>query len=191
MMLEKTTNIDEKFSWLNLLDNISTSHNKIEIYSREHKCSVQNLKNLIFDLFKDDIQSLIIGPCEIGVPWNDFADIIEDIDNFVIPTQLDSEYDNEFEVEFMKMMVENKIEYDYIGYCEVLNWNHLLELLLAVVINVNGTDSLKFYNSEGSYCFYPHPTCSVGIYYKEMNEKIERIIGNATRIGADVVYIKP
>ena len=191
MTLEKTTNIDEKFSWLILLNNISTSHNKIEIYSRDHKCSVQNLKNLIFDLFKDDIQSLIIGPCAIGVPWNDFADIVEDMDNFVIPTRLDSEYDNEFEVEFMKMMVENNIEYDYTGYCDVLNWNHLLELLLAVVINVNGTDSLKFYNSDGSYCFYPHPTYSVGIYYKEMNEKIERIIRNATRIGADVVYITP
>lgn len=190
MLLKKTANIDERFSWLSLLSNNSVSYEKIEIYDFKNKCEIKNLQNLIYKLFNDDRRSLVIGPCATGIPWNDFADIVEEIENYEIPIRLDSKYDNEFEVRFMKMMVENGIEYDYKGYCEILNWNQLLDLVLSIVINVKGTDSLKFYNIDGSYCFYPHYTCSIGVYYKEMNEKIDRIIRRANRMGACIEYIK-
>ena len=190
MILRKAINLSEKFSWLNLLTEHSTSFNKFEIYKDEDNIDIENMMKLICKLFKDDRSSLFLGPCAIGVAWNDFADVVEEIDNFVIPVHLDPEYDNQYEVEFMKMMVESRIEFDYKGYCEILNWNLLLKLLLSIIINVNGTDSLKFYHANGNYCFYPHNSGSIGVYYQEINDNINDIIQKARKLGLRVEYLK-
>lgn len=87
------------------------------------------------------------------------------------------------------MMASNNIEFDYNGFCEILDWNRFLDLHLDIVINVAGSDSLKFYNAKDQYCFYAHHSFSVGIYFKEMNESLKNVLKKSSEEGAKIEFI--
>lgn len=101
MIIKKAASIEPSFSWLTLIDNIPDCE-KVEITKElVPDCTTSDLKVFFFNLFENDMQNLVVGPCAIGVPWNDFADISEKLENFVQPTGFDEVYDNIYEFEFV------------------------------------------------------------------------------------------
>ncbi|MCB9329410.1 MAG: hypothetical protein H6572_12070, partial [Lewinellaceae bacterium] len=169
------------FEWLTIIDD-DPDCEKFEITSTLIEFDNDDFKKFIFEIFKDDLKQILIGPTGIGMPWSDFADVCQDIENFTIPPFLDTECDNKYEAAFITMMAENKIENDYTGYCEILDWNKLLELIIDVILNVGGSESMFFYNRKAQYCFYLHYSCAVGIWYKEMNDNIRKILSYASNL---------
>ena len=175
LMIRKSYNISNSFSWLTLIDN-KPDCNKFEVSWDHLGDDIDVYQKVLNLIFKSDIQKLVVGPCVPGFSWNDFANVYYEPENFVKPTLIHPEFDNIYEINFMNMMVDNNIEYDYCGYCKINKWDDFIQLVLNVILNVGGTDSLKFYNKDDQYCFYIHYTCSIGIYYKVINESIKNIL---------------
>ena len=117
-MIRKSYNISNSFSWLTLIDN-KPDCNKFEVSWDHLGDDIDVYQKMLNLIFKSDIQKLVVGPCVPGFSWNDFANVYYEPENFVKPTLIHAEFDNIYEINFMNMMVDNNIEYDYCGYCKI------------------------------------------------------------------------
>ena len=101
---------------------------------KNFECDVISFKRFIFHLFGDDLKSILVGPRAFRTgSWDSLWGFFE---------FADIQY--ECDLNFARMMLDDGIELDYSGYCEVLNWNKFLDLLLAIILNVGGAESLLF-----------------------------------------------
>lgn len=177
MIIDKVPSLNILFKWLSLPFEKESNFKKIEIYTTSS--DNHEFINQFINTFNFDLSNIVVGPCMIGVSWEDFA---TEYDHDLI------EFDSIYEANFIKMLKSNNIPLDYDGYCEIYDWKAFLYLLVDVIENVQGTDSLKFYNKKGSYAFYPYPPNSFGLYYKKMNRQVQTIIDNSIELGWNVVY---
>ncbi len=178
MVIRKSTMGVDSFNWIER-DNSKMDSPFIAVFpNKNFECDVLSFKRFIFTLFGDNLKNILVGPPAFRTgSWDSLWGYFEFAD-------IQYKYD----LKFARMMLDDGIELDYSGYCEVLNWNRFLDLLLAIILNVDGAESLFFYNIKQDYCFYPHYTCSIGIYYNERNDSIIKISEKGKQMGGHIEY---
>jgi uncharacterized protein YqiB (DUF1249 family) len=177
MKIQKVPSIDLLYNWFQLPFENSSDFNKIEIYTastNKEEC----IKGFL-NLFDFDLKNIVVGPSMIGILWEDFASVYKD--DLI-------EYNNVYEENFVKMLKDNNISQHYFGYFRIFDWEYFLNLQFDVIENVNGTDSLKFYNTQGKYAFYPHPPNSYGLYYEKLSLEVQHIINYSKKLGWNLKY---
>jgi hypothetical protein len=177
MALSKVKSINTKFKWLNIYED-NPKYKTIGIFLPKHKYSESIFIETILELFKYDMDNILLGPTGIKGRWDAFWGYNIDL----------KDIHDEFNL-FINLINENKINFGYKGFARVTDWNKVLKSILSVILNIGGSESLFFYNSKAQYVFYPHYSWSVGIYYVQINEELQVIMEKAELLGCKLKFI--
>lgn len=164
------------FDWLDF-DYLPDSKGfKFEIYPKESKNLIEESISFFYSLLGDLLNELLIRPFGVNVAWGNYCidvwDIEKDTYNYS-PLNKD-----EPTASYLSMLIDNNIEADYEGFCKCICWEKFLPIVLQCLMGNVAPYSLMFYEPENKFVFYFHQTGSFGIYYKELNTAVKRILKN-------------
>ncbi|MDX2048321.1 MAG: hypothetical protein SFU87_16140 [Chitinophagaceae bacterium] len=169
-ILEKVKAKNIPFSWVNIdyLPDSIAKHKEIYLVDEHNK--VEGLIFLFYSLFGDLKDDIVI----FHQSWWDFC---LDTWNF----QKD-EYDYEVATKsletqkYLSLLFESDIEVGYSGCCKCKDWNKYLLIIIECIVSHQAPYSPLFFDLKNEFFFYLHHSGSVGIYYKEENEIIKRLL---------------
>lgn len=177
MIIQKVEMDAGNFSWINYDSYSDSNASKFEIYCKGAEKNAQSLIDLFKHLFDGKFSDLVIGQPSLEMEWGQFC-----IDTWDFENNL-SDYSFEEKsietIDYLDLLLESKIEFDYKGFCKCNDWTNFLSIVLECILNHKAPYSLLFYNSKEGYFFYFHHTFSLGLYYKELNHTIENILQRA------------
>ena len=186
-MLIQSTLDEASFDWFKSCFR-QNACKKIEINFSRHSCAPVDPTRVVLYLLGTSLDSILVGSVPFAAPWSCFADVSYEILDFEIP-ELRDEWDNSYEVDFMKALVDSKIPYSYTGWCLINDWVKLLSLITSVLANVSGSESPWFYHIGGGFVFYLHRDCGMGLWYEDYNRHIDDIVTRAKELSFEVVFI--
>lgn len=181
MNIINKTSIENPFDWAKFNNYRETKSFRCEIYLNNIDIESVNNESLIisgllkmfykfFDKIKDDI--LIYNSS-----WWDLCletwDIQTDSYNY--------DYKNKSKEtsKYLRMLKWSNIDINYSGICQCSNWHKFLEIILNCVVYNQAPYSPIFINVESEFFFYFHASGSIGLYYKNDNELISKILYTA------------
>jgi len=167
------------FDWLNF-DYLPNSDGfKFEIYFDDKLDDLVAESILVFYLlFKSSSDNILIKPFGENSKWGDFCLDTWDIENDLY--DYSTENKNEPSISYLKMLRENMIEPEYSGYCECNDWDKFLYITLNCVMRHIAPYSMMFYDFRNEFVFYFHHSGSIAIYYKDLNDVVQKILKKAT-----------
>ncbi len=174
-ILEKINEQKLPFEWLDLEYLPNSFCMRKEIYLKDKTNLLENLAMLFYALFRKFRDQFIIANGQ----WGDFC-----LDTWYPNT---NEYNYELEgksqetKDYLKLLIDSKIEVNYSGLCICKNWDSFLSATLLCIINHKAPFSPLFFNLEEEFVFYFHHTGSIGLLYKAENETVKEILSNARR----------
>lgn len=172
-ILRKIIKTEFPFDWVDLDFYPNSEGNKIEIYLKDVKYKNDNLISLFNDLFGTLSNNILIYKSS----WWDYT-----LDTWNINTD---EYDYNTNdkapstIKYLNMLKENNIELGFGGSCSCTNFDEFLNVTLECVLNHTAPYSHIYYSIENNFFFYFHHTGSIGLFFKENNDAINRIIKKA------------
>lgn len=158
---------------------------KIEIDYNENVKN-KNFKQIILSIFKPFLDEIIIGQYTNESKWGDFC-----IDTWDV--SLDK-YDYSFEkksnatIEYLAMLIDNSIEFEYRGYCKCNNWDNFLNIILNCLYTHIAPYSFLFYVPSSNFTFYLHHSDSFGVFYENMNNDLSLILKMIKSLDMDISY---
>ena len=174
-ILEKYSSKDFKgFDWLNF-DYLPLSESYImEVYFKESEDLVLQSILSFHLLFRDILSDILINTFRPDSEWGTFCLDTWDIENDIYDYSPTNK--QEPTASYLLMLIDNKIEPEYSGFCKCHDWNRFLYVTLHCVMKHVAPYSMMFYLRDEKIAFYFHHTGSIGIYYKELNEEVKNII---------------
>ncbi len=173
-IIEKTPFV--AFSWLNFDSLPNSDGYRFELYSK-HGLGIDELALMFYSLFHDFKDEIRIGQFGINSNWGDYCidtwDIVNEKYDYTIDNKSLSTSD------YLNMLSQNKIEPEYTGFCKCLNWDKFLPITLRCILDHTAPYGLLFYIPRCNLVFYFHHTGSFGVYYKELNDEVRRIVEKA------------
>ncbi len=178
----------EIFNWLNFDYLPDSDGAKFEIYFDDSKGLASKFILLFYSLFKPFLDEILIQTFKPEGRWGNFCMDVWDVEN----DKYDYSFQNKSEPtsNYLKMLFENEIESEYIGFCRCLDWDKFLPVILDCIINHKAPYSLMFYIPSQKVVFYFHHAASFGVYYKELNEGIKYIVERIEIEDLDVKFVK-
>ena len=170
--LQKKESQKFPFSWVRLEYLPDSEGSKREIYLTKENLSFTDLVDMFHYLFKDFEDELLI----YNFSWWDFC-----LDTWN-PNTNEYDYTNKsFETQqYLNMLIDSNIEIGYAKSCKCLDWNYFLPIILNCIIKNIAPYSPIFYSKNKNFFFYFHSTFSIGFYYKEESEFVDRILDSAS-----------
>lgn len=168
-VLTKTYDLSIPFDWVDtnhLPDSISQ---RMEVYLKG-KQSINSLKLLFTELFYEFEKELII----YDKSWGNFC-----LDTWNIKSdEYDySLYNKSLEtMRYLKMLDDSAVEVNYSGCCICNDWDLFLDITLNCVVNHIAPFGHLIFHKTGELFFYFHHSYSIGIYYKEENEVVLKLL---------------
>jgi len=171
--LDKITNQSFPLTWANLDSYTESKGHKVEIYLIKNENLIEGLILMFYTLFRT-IKSNI----EVYNPsWWDYC-----LDTW---NAKEDGYDYELEgksvetKDYLIMLKESSIELGYSGICRCNDWDKFLSVILTCIVTHKAPYSPVFYDEENDFFFYFHHSGSIGLYYKEKNEVVEKILSTS------------
>ena len=172
-MIEKTVSIEYQFQWLfNSIDSYPVSKVQLDVKNLTYDVNAFIID--IMQIFNEQWQEIVVGGPGFHTPWDWFC-MISDTEERAEAVSSGYVYN----VEFYDMLIQHDIEPTYSGYCKVFDWPRFIRIIISLLRDVNGSESLFFYSVKYNYCFYLHNTFGIGIWYKDLNLAISNIIQRA------------
>ena len=168
--LEKVNEVNFPFNWVDTDYYPDSDAKKIEIYLKNDDDLVTGLIFLFYSLFGDLKHNLII----YSKSWWDFC-----LDTWSPESdKYDYQIKNKSEEsqDYLKMLENAGIEIGYSGCCKCEEWDKYLPIMLKCIVDNLAPYSPILFDKENEFFFYFHSSGSIGIYYKEENETIKRIL---------------
>lgn len=168
--LDKITNQDFPLTWANLDSYTESKGHKNEIYLVNNDNLVEGLILMFYALFQTIKSNIKV----YNPSWWDYC-----LDTWNVKEDM---YDYELEgksVEtkrYLIMLKESSIELGYSGICKCNDWDKFLSITLTCIVTYIAPYSPIFYDEENDFFFYFHHSGSIGFYYKERNEIVEKIL---------------
>ncbi len=168
--LDKITNQGFPLTWANLDSYTESKGYKNEIYLVNNDNLVEGLILMVYALFQTIKSNIKV----YNPSWWDFC-----LDTWNVKEDM---YDYELEgksVEtkrYLIMLKESSIELGYSGICKCNDWDRFLSITLTCIVTHIAPYSPIFYDEENDFFFYFHHSGSIGFYYKERNEIVEKIL---------------
>ena len=165
--------LETQFSWL--MSQSSNSLPKVELHWIEGDLQEHKYKVDVLELLQSILPTTYVGGPGIHYPWWMFADEGSDIEQ---------------ERQFYIMMKAAGITDDYEGYASVTNWTIFLDRLIAVLLNVGGTEPLFMYDVKNTLMFYLHYRGIGFVYNYDKPYVLSKICTDAARAGYKVIETK-
>ncbi|HLV39854.1 hypothetical protein [Xanthomarina sp.] len=168
--LDKITNQSFPLTWANLDSYTESKGHKNEIYLINNDNLIEGLILMFYTLFrsiKSDIR--LYDPS-----WWDCCLDTWDPDEDKYDYELEGKSDET--KDYLIMLRESSIEIGYSGICKCNDWNKFLSIILTCIVTHIAPYSPVFYDEENDFFFYFHHSGSIGFYYKERNEIVEKIL---------------
>ncbi len=141
----------------------------------------ERLIKLFYDLFGDSVDNLYISQFPKG-KWGEFC-----IDTIRIDSPNEKNEDISPEsFEYLLLLLNSNIHFDYEGYCSCENWTKFLSIILDCIILHLAPYSPMIFDSKTKMAFYFHHTGSIGVYYELENNYIDGIISKAEKNSYEV-----
>lgn len=169
-ILDKITNQDFPLTWANLDSYPESKGYKNEIYLVNNENLIEGLILMFYALFRNVKRNIKV----YNSSWWDYC-----LDTWNVQEDM---YDYELEgksVEtkhYLIMLTESSIELGYSGICKCNDWDKFLSIILTCIVTHIAPYSPVFYDEENDFFFYFHYTGSIGFYFKERNEIVEKIL---------------
>ncbi|MEO0684278.1 MAG: hypothetical protein AAFY76_04290, partial [Cyanobacteria bacterium J06649_11] len=132
-------------------------------------------------LFSEVKDQIIIGQSKVGEEWGGFC-----MDTWDMNRQ-ENNYDfsklSSVTIDYLNLLLDSRIEFDYRGFCRCHDWEHFLRVILGAIISHKAPYSPIFYNISSDYIFYFHHTFSIGLFYRKQNDAVETILKQQKRNG--------
>lgn len=163
----------QAFNWLDFDDLPKSKGYKFELYN-DCEIAIDEFILQFYSLFKKFTTEIQIGQFGVDSKWGDFCIDTWDFEN----DKYDYTPENKTQStsNYLKMLIENEIEPEYKGFCECMNWDEFLPIILDCILKHTAPYSLMFYIPSYNIVFYFHHTGSFGVYYKQLNEGVKHII---------------
>jgi hypothetical protein len=164
--------------WLNLSLLSNSDGYKVELYpSTEVNLSdYLILFHQLFSSFKDEIT---IGQLGHDPEWGDFCLDTWDIKNDKY--DYSAENKTEASAKYLQLLIDSEIEFEYKGFCTCDNWDEFLPIITQCIIKHTAPYSPIFIIPEKDFAIYLHHTMSFGIYFKQENDSLKRILSQASK----------
>lgn len=169
-IIEKKYLKEFPFDWVDLNNYPNSIGNKVEIY-------IQNSNNLRNDFLKlfDDLFGYMKDEIFIySDSWWDYTIDTWDINENEYNYNLNNKSD--LSIEYLEMLDNNSIEIGYSGCCICHDWDTYLKITLDSLIANQAIYSHIYFGINSEFFFYFHISGSIGLYYKEINPQITRIL---------------
>ncbi|AEW03417.1 hypothetical protein A4D02_18980 [Niastella koreensis] len=170
-ILEKVNETGFPFNWANMDYYPESTAERKEIYLvNDDDDSVAGLIFLFYSLFGDLKNDLKI----YSKSWWDFCLDTWNPESDKADYQLKNK--SEESQNYLKMLEDSGIEVGYSGCCRCENWDKYLPIVLKCIVSNIAPYSPLFFDKENEFFFYFHSSGSIGMYYKEENETIKKIL---------------
>jgi len=175
-ILEKTTDNELPFEWLDLTGLRSSNSLRKEIYLDDKGNPAEELKRFFFSCFGNLKEDIVISNSRWGYFCLDIWNINDDTYDF------SAENSSHETNQYLKMLLDSGIDTEYEGLCICNDWENFLSIVLPAIVNHIAPYSPYFLNKKNEYMFYFHHTNSIGIYYKSENKAIQDIFKKASAL---------
>jgi len=175
-ILEKKIEKEFPFSWVDLDYYPESKGKRTEIYLLNTSRDSENTSELIL-LFNKLFGELRNNIFIYNKSWWDFCldswNIYNEKDDYSFNNKSDETKD------YFNLLIDSHIEMGFGGSCKCLNWNAFFNILLPCILTHKAPYSPLFYHCENDFFFYFHHTESIGLYFREYNIEIHKIIKTA------------
>ena len=164
----------EGFDWLNF-DYLPDSEGyKFEVYFEGVKDLVSQSILFFYSLFQSVLNNVLIKNFGQDAEWGNFCLDTWDMEH----ENYDYSPHNKEEptASYLTMLKDSEIEPEYKGFCECTDWDRFLYITLHCVMSHVAPYSMMFYVPDQEFVFYFHHNGSIGVYYKRLNDEINKII---------------
>jgi hypothetical protein len=169
-IVEKIENQDFPIEWANL-DSLSDSKGyRVEIYLIRNDNLLEDLISMFNTLFRTIKKSIKLYDSS----WWDYCLDTWDPNNDKYDYELEGKSDETRD--YLIMLKASSVEVGYSGVCRCIDWNVFLRVSLTCIVTHKAPYGHIFYDEENDFFFYFHHSGSIGFYYKERNEIIEKIL---------------
>ena len=169
-IIEKLNNHDFPLKWANLHYFPESIAIKKEIYLINDKSLVDDLIIMFFTVFGSFKKNLYI----YNESWWDFC--LDTWDNNKDEHNYEIEGKSNETKDYMQMLKGSYIENEFSGSCICNNWDKFLSIVLKCIVNHIAPYSPIFYSETKDFFFYFHHSGSIGLYYNNPNEAIDKIL---------------
>lgn len=169
-ILEEITNQNFPLTWANLNSYAESEGHRNEIYLINNENLIEGLILMFYALFRTIKSNIKV----YNPSWWDYC-----LDTWNVQEDM---YDYELESKsvetkcYLTMLKESSIELGYSGICKCNDWDKFLSITLDCIVTHIAPYSPIFYDEENDFFFYFHHSGSMGFYYKERNEIVEKIL---------------
>ncbi|UII22647.1 hypothetical protein [Fulvivirga ligni] len=162
------------FDWLDFDYLPGSKGFKFEVYFKEPKDLVSKSILIFYSLFRSFLDDVLITTFGQDGEWGNFCLDTWDIEN----DRYDYSPHNKKEptASYLSMLNDSGIEPEYNGYCKCINWDKFLYVMFHCVAQHTAPYSMMFYEPKNEFVFYFHHSGSFGIYYKDLNSSIKKVI---------------
>ena len=171
----------KEFDWLDF-DYLPNSNGyRCEISFQEIEDRVAQSIMLFNSLFKSFQPNFLIKTFGQDNEWGNFCIDTWDIEN----DRYDYSPANKEEptASYLKMLKDSNIEPTFTGFCKCIDWDSFLYIILHCIMQHKAPYSMMFYEQNEKFVFYFHHSGSIGLYYKELNEGVKKIIKSVKNEG--------
>ena len=170
-------NLNNNFEWIDFDYLPSSKGYKFEVYPKVGNNYLDNFVKCFHILFDEFLDKTLIKPFGSDSNWGSFCIDTWNINN----EQFDYSIDNKTEPtkSYLNMLKSSEIEPNYTGFCSCSNWSKFLQITFFVVLNHRAPYSMMFYEYDSKFVTYFHHSGSFGIYFKELNNGVKKIINKA------------
>lgn len=168
--IEKITNRGFPLTWANLDSYVESKGYKNEIYLINNGNLMEGLILMFYTLFRPIESNIKV----YSHSWWDYC-----LDTWNAKEDM---YDYELEGKsfetkcYLMMLKESSIEIGYSGVCRCNDWDKFLSITLTCILTHIAPYSPIFYDEQNNFFFYFHHSGSIGFYYKEKNEIVEKVL---------------
>lgn len=161
------------FDWADLEYLPNSKANYREIYTSDNADVLDSLMFLFDKLFLASKDRLVI----YSGGWWDFCLQSWDIQN---NSHDYNRNDLKFNVKaYYSMLLESDIKIGYSGNCVCTNWEKYLQLTLKCIIEHDAPYGHLICDTVNQYFFYFHHSASIGLYFKNENAVISKLLNVA------------
>jgi hypothetical protein len=141
---------------------------------------------LMLCLFKKYSDEIVIGGLSDEFKWGDFC--IETWNIHLDKYDYSLKDKSQETVEYLKMLINSSIEFDYSGYCDCSDWDKFLNLILNCLYSHVAPYSFLFHIPNSNFAFYLHHSKGLGLFFKKKNDDILKFVDEVKSMGFYVSY---
>ncbi len=158
------------FSWADLNSYRDSNAYRNEFYLKDKDWVTEDLIGMFDSLFGKFKANLLI----FNRQWWNFCLETWDIESEANDYNLAGK--SEEAQNYLKLLINSQIQVSYDGCCICNDWPKFLKTILECVVKNKAPYSPVFCDIKNEYFFYFHESGSIGIYYKERNPIVMKIL---------------